>query len=83
MLYEADSAALIDFAKRWARLGDAITEQVEEILANPRAAAGYGRGYEEVNPTAIAFARERLQGLNEELDTAFDEYFALRAERQG
>jgi hypothetical protein len=34
----------------------------------------------EVNPNAIELARERLGGLNEEIDQAFEEYFSLVAE---
>jgi hypothetical protein len=40
MLYETDAEDLIDFAKRWASLGDAVAEQVEQILDCPRVAAG-------------------------------------------
>ena len=82
MLYDTDSADLIDFAKRWAGLGDAVAEQVERVLDNTRAAAGLNpdRADLEVNPNAIHLARERIGGLNEEIDQAFEEYFALRAE---
>jgi hypothetical protein len=82
MLYETDSADLIDFAKRWASLGDAVAEQVEQVLDCPRAASGLveAQADQEVNPNAIEPARERLGGLNEELDQAFEEYFALLAE---
>ena len=80
MLYEIDAGDLIDFAKRWAGLGDAVAEQVERIVDDPRGAAGHGRADLEVNPNAIYLARERLHGLNEDLDDAFEEYFALREE---
>jgi len=80
MLYDTDSADLIDFAKRWADLGDAIAEQVVQVLDNARAAAGLGRGDQEVNRNAINLAQERLGGLNEEIDQAFEEYFSLLAE---
>lgn len=81
MAYDLDPADLIEFAKRWARLGDAIAEQVEQVLDDPRAAAGLNddRADLEVNPNAIELARERLGGLNEGLDEAFEEYFALLA----
>ena len=82
MLYDTDSAELIDFAKRWSDLGDAVAEQVERVLDNTRAAAGLDldRADLEVNPNAIHLARERIGGLNEEIDQAFEDYFALRAE---
>ena len=82
MLHDLDAADLIDFAKRWAGLGDAVAEQVERIVDDPRGAAGFGRADLEVNPNAIYLAQERLQGLNEDLDDAFEEYFALREEAQ-
>ena len=82
MLYDTESADLIDFAKRWADLGDAVAEQVVQVLDCPRLAAGLNpdRADLEVNPNAIHLARERLGGLNEEIDQAFEEYFALLAE---
>lgn len=83
MLHETDSADLIDFAKRWASLGDAVAEQVEQVLDDPRAAAGQGRADLEVNTNAIEVAKERLGGLNEELDQAFEEYFALPVHSEG
>jgi hypothetical protein len=82
MLYETDVEDLIRFAKRWASLGDAVAEQVERIVDDPRAAAGLRpeRADLEVNPNAIDLARDRLHGLNEELDQAFEEYRDLLAE---
>jgi hypothetical protein len=82
MLYDTDSADLIDFAKRWSDLGDAVAEQVERVFDDVRLAAGLypDRADLEVNPNAIHLARERLGGLNEEIDQAFEEYFALLAE---
>jgi hypothetical protein len=81
MLYDTDSADLIDFAKCWARLGDAVADQVVQVLDDPRAGAGLNedRADLEVNPNAIVLARERIGGLNEEIDQAFEECFALRA----
>jgi len=79
MLYETDPGDLIDFAKRWAALGDAIAEQVEQVVDDPRAAAGHGRADLEVNSNAVELARERLGGLNEGLDQALAEYFDLLA----
>jgi hypothetical protein len=82
MLYDTDSADLIDFAKRWADLGSAVADQVVQVLDCPRLAAGLNpdRADLEVNPNAIELARERLGGLNEEIDQAFEEYFSLVAE---
>jgi len=59
MLYETDAGDLIEFAKRWAALGDAIADQVAPVVEDPRAAAGHGHPDQEVNPNAIALARER------------------------
>jgi hypothetical protein len=82
MLYDTDSADLIDFSKRWVDLGTAVAEQVVQVLDCPRLAAGLNpdRADLEVNPNAIERARERLGGLNEEIDQAFEEYFSLLAE---
>jgi hypothetical protein len=80
MLYEIDAGDLIDFARRWAGLGDAVAEQVVQVVDDPRAAAGLRRADLEVNPNAIDLARERIGGLNEQIDTAIEEYFDLLAE---
>lgn len=68
MLYETDAGDLIEFAKAWAELGDAVAEQVADIVDNLTT--------DEVNPAAIDLARSRLQGLNQGLDLAMDEYLA-------
>jgi hypothetical protein len=80
MLYEIDAGDLIDFARRWAGLGDAVAEQVSQVVDDPRAAAGLRRADLEVNPNAIELAKERIGGLNEGIDTAIEEYFELLAE---
>jgi hypothetical protein len=80
MLYEIDAGDLIDFARRWADLGDAIAEQVSQVVDDPRAAAGQGRADLEVNPNAIEQAKERIGGLNEGIDTAIEEFFDLLTE---
>jgi len=80
MLYELDAGDLIDFARRWAGLGDAVADQVSRVVDDPRAAAGLGRADLEVNPNAITLARERIGGQNEGIDTAIEEYFDLLAE---
>jgi hypothetical protein len=80
MLYEIDAGDLIDFARRWADLSDAVAEQVSQVVDDPRAAAGLGRADLEVNPNAIELARERIGGQNEGIDEAIAEYFDLLAE---
>jgi hypothetical protein len=80
MLHEIDAGDLIDFARRWADLGDAVADQVVHVVDDPRAAAGLRRADLEVNPNAIELARERIGGLNEGIDTAIAEYFDLLAE---
>ena len=80
MLYEIDAGDLIDFARRWAGLGDAVAEQVSQVVDDPRAAAGLGSADLEVNPNAIELARERIGGQNEGIVTAIAEYFDLLAE---
>ena len=68
MLYETDPGDLIDIAKRWAELGDAVAEQVADVVDNPRT--------DEVNPAAIELARGRIRGFNQGIDLAIDEYLA-------
>jgi len=80
MLYEIDAGDLIDFARRWAGLGDAVADQVSRVVDDPRAAAGFRRADLEVNPNAIELARERIGGQNEGIDAAIEEYFELLAE---
>ncbi|MEM7481082.1 MAG: hypothetical protein AAF481_07890 [Acidobacteriota bacterium] len=80
MLYETDAGDLIDFARRWAALGDAIAEQVAQVVDDPRAAAGQGRADLEVTPNAIELACEQIGDLNEGIDAAITEYFDLLTE---
>jgi hypothetical protein len=68
MLYETDAGDLIEFSKRWAALGDAVAEQVADIVDDPHT--------DEVNPAAINLARSRLRGLNQGIDLAMDESLA-------
>lgn len=72
MLHEIDAGDLIDFAKRWADLGDAAAEQVCAVLDDPHTDAA--------NPNAIELARQRIGGLNEGIDEAIAEYLAGRGE---
>ena len=74
MLYETDAGDLIDFATRWADLGDAVVAQVSAVVDNPAT--------DEVNPNAIEFARQRIGGLNEGIDEAITEYLAAREARR-
>ncbi len=68
MLYETDAGDLIEFAKKWASLGDAVTEQVEDIVNDLTT--------DEVNPSAIGMAQRTLRGLNQGIDLAMDQYLA-------
>lgn len=72
MLYNVDAEDLIDFAQRFADLGDAVSMQVARLVVNPQ--------HDDLNPAAIRMAWERLAGLNEELDEEFEECFAVLAE---
>jgi len=75
MLYDTDPGDLIEFAKAWAELGDAVAEQVADIVDNPAT--------DEVNPAAIELAQRRIRGFNQGLDLAMDEYLArCRREHQ-
>lgn len=65
-LAAADSYDLLRFAKAYASLGDAVTAQIDDLLA--------GR-YDDVNGNAIDLIRDRLQGMNQELDDALAGYY--------
>ena len=73
-MYETDAGDLIDFATRWADLGDAVAAQVSAVVDNPET--------DEVNPNAIGLARQRIGGLNEGIDEAIAEYVAAREARR-
>lgn len=59
-----DFRTVMQFAKRYAELGSAVQEQVEDILLGNDA---------EVNPNAVKFINDQLGGMTEELDAAIDD----------
>ena len=65
-LYGADAYDLQQFAEAYASLGDAVGAQVWNLLA----------GNDEVNPNAIKLIRDRLEGMNCELDDALESFDA-------
>ena len=68
-MYEARAEDLIQFATAWASLGRAITEQVEQVIADPACGSCWKEGTENgANPEAIRQAYSKLRGMNEELD---------------
>ena len=70
-----DLADLIEFATRWAALGDAVTEQVARVVDDPACGSCWNEGTEHgVNPAAIEMAYGRLRGLNDELDEALEDF---------
>lgn len=73
-LAQVEVSDLLAFAKEWASLGDSVQTQVENVIDNPE--------NDEVNPNAIKLAKERLGGMNNDIDQAFECYFDwLRAQR--
>lgn len=58
-LFLCESYELIEFARAWSDLGQAVQGQVEEVLDQGEAA--------EVNPAAIKMAHDKLHRLNEEI----------------
>ena len=74
-MYDTDPADLIEFATRWAELGDAVTEQVAQVIDNPDCGSCWNEGTEHgINPAAIELAHDRLRGLNEGIDEALIEF---------
>jgi len=80
-MYEADAGDLIDFAKRWAALGEAVSEQVEQVVDDPNCGSMWNEGTENgVNPAAIRMAKKSLGGLNEVIDQALEEFLEAHSE---
>jgi hypothetical protein len=72
---DIDPADLIEFATRWAALGDAVTEQVKQVIDDPSCGSCWNEGTEHgVNPAAIRLALDRLEGLNDEIDSLLAEF---------
>ncbi|TWT49042.1 hypothetical protein KOR42_39580 [Thalassoglobus neptunius] len=63
--YETDSFDLIRFAKAYQDLGEAVTEQLDDL---------FEQRYDEVNPNAIELIRQELGGMNEEIDSVLEEF---------
>ena len=74
-MHDTDPHELIEFAKRWAALGDAVAEQAERVVCNSDVGSCWddddGDG---VNPRAIELAADRLRGLNDDIDEALADY---------
>ena len=64
-VYESDVDDLLEFADGWVSLGEAVQEQVKQVLAGK---------HMQVNPNAIKLAFERIGGYNEEIQVALMSY---------
>lgn len=69
-LYNMDVSDLLDFAEAYRSLGVSVAEQLHDILDAGEDA--------DVNPNTVALIRERLGGLNAEIDTALDAWETSR-----
>lgn len=68
-LYEIEAYELLEFAKAYAALGDAVSEQLDTILD------GNERDFpSQTNSNAIKMIEDELGGMNEEIDTAIEAY---------
>ncbi len=65
-LYELDPTDLMEFAKLYRNLGDAVAEQLHAILEEGPDA--------DVNPNAVDMIKEALGGANQEIDTSIEEW---------
>lgn len=65
-----DIDALIRFAKAYAGLGDAVTEQLDDLLSGD---------FDGINPNAVELIRDRLGGMNSEIDEAVNVYLTAAA----
>jgi len=73
-LYDIEASELLDFAKSYASLGNAIQEQLDELLDEQEDAS--------VNPNAVQVMEERLGGMNAEIDGAIEAWRAARDEEE-
>lgn len=74
-MHDLEIADVIDFARRWADLGDAVTDQVTRVLDDPGCGSCWHEGTEHgVNPAAIRLAKDRLRGLHEGIDEALADF---------
>lgn len=64
-LREMEAYELLEFAKAYAGLGNAVQDQLHDIMDDPQS---------DVNPNAIDLIKERLGGANEEIDSAIQAY---------
>jgi hypothetical protein len=71
-LYDIEASELLDFAKSYASLGNAIQEQLDELLDEQEDAS--------VNPNAVQVMEERLGGMNAEIDAAIEAWRAAGTE---
>jgi hypothetical protein len=74
-LYNIDSSELIEFCKAYASLGNAVQDQLIDILDNAET--------DDVNPNAILMIKDYLGGMNEEIDNAIEAWNEHREEVEG
>jgi hypothetical protein len=60
-LYELTGLDLVDFARTVMNLGDAVVEQLADILSG---------SYDDINPNALDMIEEELGGVNSDIDEA-------------
>lgn len=68
-LNECSAEALLEFAKAYRSMGDAVAEQLHELMGDDQA---------DLNPNAVDLIKKTLGGVNEEIDSAiavWEEYY--------
>lgn len=74
-MHDLDIADLIDFARRWADLGEAVADQVARVLEDPGSGSCWQESTEHgVNPAAIRLAQNRLRGMHEGIDEVLADF---------
>ena len=68
-LHDADSYDLLLFARAYADLGNAVQEQVNDVVSCDCTR------WKEVNTNAVKLIKDKLYGWNEEVDDAIDEFY--------
>lgn len=71
-IHQIEANALIEFAKAYRGLGNAIAEQLDQLLEDGDNA--------DVNSNAVDIIEERLGGFNDEIDSVIESWKTLNSE---
>lgn len=69
MFDELDVTDLLDFAKRYNDLGEAVQEQLDSLLDGNQ-----DNWHDDINPNAVKLLKEHLGGFHPDIDDAIQNY---------